>query len=166
MDFVKLLETLKLDEGYSAKVYEDTLDYWTVGYGYCLEKRGLGKITAQQFAALQSKADVQKLVDLEVAKSGLSAQRFWLTKLYETVRDNNKHLEGIFGEYKFSENIFFALNLIAYQIGLEGLMKFEKMIAALNSREFGLAAIELIDSKLGQQTFKRTIRTARIIVKG
>jgi lysozyme len=49
---------------------------------------------------------------------------------------------------------------MVFQLGMRGLMKFKRMMAALDVKDFDRAADEMLDSKWNQQTPKRAQRLA------
>jgi lysozyme len=53
-----------------------------------------------------------------------------------------------------------ALIEMAYQLGIGGLMRFKKMWAAIEAKDFENAHDEALDSKWAKQTPKRAIRVA------
>jgi len=53
-----------------------------------------------------------------------------------------------------------VLTNMAYQIGITGLLKFKKTLKYLKSKEYGLASMEMIDSKWFDQTPERAKRLA------
>jgi lysozyme len=55
---------------------------------------------------------------------------------------------------------------MTYQMGLSGLMKFKKMLAAIESGSFALAANEGLDSKWAKQTPERARRHMNTMLSG
>lgn len=52
---------------------------------------------------------------------------------------------------------------MAYQMGVSGVLKFKRMIAALERGDFNQAATEALDSKWAKQTINRSRRHARVL---
>ena len=52
---------------------------------------------------------------------------------------------------------------MAYQMGVDGLMKFKNMWAAINRQDWDDAADQMLDSKWARQTPERAGRHARIM---
>lgn len=55
---------------------------------------------------------------------------------------------------------------MAYQLGINGMLKFQKMINALRWERWDEAANELLDSKYAKQTPNRAHRNANILLTG
>lgn len=55
---------------------------------------------------------------------------------------------------------------MAYNLGLPGLMKFKKMLAAVNEGGFGRASREMLNSKWADQVGTRAIRLAQMMDEG
>ena len=56
------------------------------------------------------------------------------------------------------QNILFEMS---YQLGVNGVLNFKKMLAALETRDYTLASLEMINSKWYIQTQNRAFRLAR-----
>ena len=55
---------------------------------------------------------------------------------------------------------------MAYQMGVDGLFKFKKMIAALGKGDWNEAAHQALDSRWAKQTPARAERHAAVIANG
>ncbi len=55
---------------------------------------------------------------------------------------------------------------MAYNLGVSGLLKFRKMLAALESGDYQLAAKEMLDSRYASQVKGRALRNARMMETG
>ncbi|MDZ4242178.1 MAG: glycoside hydrolase family protein, partial [Candidatus Omnitrophota bacterium] len=55
---------------------------------------------------------------------------------------------------------------MAFNLGIAGLMRFRKMLAALDDGEYGLAADEMLDSRWADQVGRRAQRLARQMRSG
>ena len=55
---------------------------------------------------------------------------------------------------------------MAYNLGIEGLRKFKKMLAALEKRDYELAAKEMLDSRYASQVKGRARRNAYMMETG
>lgn len=124
---------LKADEGFVPHVYDDHLGYATLGYGFLVDKEKGGRIPA------------------EVAE-------FWL--LYEVehrwgdLLDRLPWLEGQ------PEEVQRALLNMAYQMGINGVCNFRRMLAALKAGRRAEAAMEALNSTWARQTPGRARRVA------
>ncbi len=59
-----------------------------------------------------------------------------------------------------------ALVNMSFNLGFEGFLKFHKMLFALESRDYAMAADEMLDSEWRQQVGERATRLANIIRTG
>jgi len=59
-----------------------------------------------------------------------------------------------------------AIVEMAYQLGIEGLAKFQRMLRALREARFDAAAAEMLDSAWARQTPKRAEHCARLMREG
>lgn len=59
-----------------------------------------------------------------------------------------------------------AITDMSYQMGVHGVMKFGKMIAAIREKQWDLAADEMLDSVWARQTPNRAKRNAEIMRTG
>jgi lysozyme len=55
---------------------------------------------------------------------------------------------------------------MAYNLGINRLLKFRKMLAALGQGDFQLAATEMLDSRYAKQVKGRALRNARMMETG
>lgn len=55
---------------------------------------------------------------------------------------------------------------MAYNLGVSGLLKFRKMLAALSEGDYQLAAKEMLDSRYAKQVKGRALRNARMMETG
>lgn len=55
---------------------------------------------------------------------------------------------------------------MAFNLGIAGLLKFKKMIAAINADNYQLAANEMLDSKWSRQVKQRANELAEMMVEG
>jgi lysozyme len=77
-------------------------------------------------------------------------------------------------ERLFGEGLFSGLNdarkavliNMGYQLGVSGLFKFKKMIAALDRKEYELAAKEMLDSLYAKQTPRRAKELSEQMLTG
>ncbi len=65
-----------------------------------------------------------------------------------------------------SDNVKQALYNMAYNLGVDGLFKFKKMLQALKDKNYELASKEALDSKWAKEVGSRATEIAGIIRKG
>lgn len=134
-----LISDLKQEEGLKLVAYQDHLGFWTIGYGRLIDERKGGGI---------SEAEAEYLLRNDVAKvtSALAAQcQGWVD---------------------MPDNIRRATANMAFQLGINGVLAFKKMWAALRSKDWDEAAKHALDSKWAKQTPNRAKRVADLIRKG
>ncbi len=131
-----LVNDLKRDEGFVPHAYQDHLGYWTLGYGFLIDERrdaDMPKRIAEQWLIHEVVTRWNKLVVREP----------WLNTQPEDVRR--------------------ALGNMAYQLGLNGVCNFKKMLKALKNGNRELAAAEALNSRWAEQTPRRARRVATLI---
>jgi len=136
MDFDRLLDDLKQDEGWEPSAYQDSLGYWTIGYGFLIDKAKGGEIP------------------LEVAE-------FWLE--YEAGEKWNAFVSRHPWVISQPEDVQRALANMSYQMGVGGVSKFENMIAALKAGDREKAALEAMNSTWADQTPNRALRVSSML---
>ena len=121
-----LLSRLVQHEGIKQFAYTDSLGYVTIGVGRCIhEGKGRGLTSDECFMLLKN--------DLMYFRN-LLLKYDWFTK-QDTVRQN-------------------ALVELAFNMGVNGLLGFKKMLSALTVNNYALAAKELADSSWSRQVGK------------
>ena len=128
--YTQLFHDLMRDEGFRERVYRCSAGKQTIGYGWNIDDQPISKLSAQMILADQIDTVTQELND---------ALPWW-----ETLPDNAK----------------LGLANMAFNLGLTRLLKFKKMLAALKAHDFGLAALEALESKWARQVGSRALRIA------
>lgn len=135
---MSLLENIKAHEGFSARIYKDSVGKPTVGYGLLVaalspDELGLNNGKAEPM----SKEVADKILNLKVSK--LKKRVFqclpWLESKPQNVQD--------------------TLIEMAYQLGLAGLMGFRHTLGCIEAGNYAQAARNLRASLLYRQTPKR-----------
>lgn len=135
----ELTEQLKKDEGFSRSVYQDSLGYWTIGYGRLVDKRMGGGITEEEAEYLLNNDILSRLASLSNAMP-------WFNNL-------NDARKG-------------ALVNMSFQLGVEGLLGFKKTLGLLKVGKYADAAEEMLRSRWALQTPSRAYRMAEQIETG
>jgi len=135
IDIEKLMNDLKVDEGFRDKVYKCSAGKLTIGYGWNLEDNELPERIAEM---MLSYAIGDKLQSLE--------RLSWWCGL----NDARKR----------------AIVNMAFNIGVAGVLKFKKMIAAIEREDFSQAALEMDDSKWSKQVGARADRLILMMNRG
>lgn len=127
------------DEGEVLHAYPDSRGYLTIGIGHLIDKRRGGAISkaASRFIFAE---------DLAEKVAGLDRAIPW----WRGLPPDKQRV---------------VVNL-CFQLGIAGLLKFKKMLAALQARDYATAAKQLRASALNRQTPERTERRAKILESG
>ena len=120
-----LREQLLRDEGVRLKVYQDTVGKWTIGVGRNLVDKGL------------SLGEAEMMLDNDIRdfSADVLIAIPWAVRLDEARRG--------------------VLINIAFNAGVQGLLKFKKMLAALERGDYETASREVIDSRLERNRRER-----------
>ena len=129
----KLIEAVKLSEGFRDRVYKDTLGIDTIGYGFAIKDLVLDE-------------DISEMI----LKRKLEA-------LIERVNKRFDFVECLPDE---AQEVIYEM---CYQLGVTGVSKFKKTLVYLENHEFRMASKEMLDSKWARQTPNRAKRLSDII---
>ena len=135
---MSLIENIKTHEGFSARIYKDSVGKPTVGYGFLVTALSPDEIALNGGnIEPMSRETAEKILNLKVAK--LQKRVFqclpWLESKPQGVQD--------------------TLIEIAYQLGLAGLMGFRHTLGCIETGDYAQAAKNLRASLLYRQTPKR-----------
>ncbi len=131
---LKLKSLLTQDESYRQYVYTDTTGHLTIGIGRNLTTRGV------------SLSESLYLLDEDIQYFGTKLDQLfaWFSDLCEARQ--------------------IVLINICFNVGLQGLMGFKRMLDALEKQDYECAATEILDSKVGTiQAHERYNRLANIM---
>ncbi len=132
----KLQEQLKRHEGLKLKAYQCTANRTTIGYGRNLDDKGI----------TQAEADLMLENDVIFLMSVLPGKIDFFNGLNKPRAD--------------------VLVNMAFNLGVNGLLKFKKMLTAMDDGYFELAACEMIDSKWARQVGDRALELAEQMKTG
>ena len=119
---LELLSSIRKHEGFRSKVYKDTLDFDTIGYGFAVKDLVLDEDIAN--IILQRK--------LEALIRNIEFKFSWYADLPNAVKD--------------------VVIEMCYQLGVTGFSKFRKTIKHLENEEWELGASEMLISRWNEQT--------------
>lgn len=139
MNLQQMKDDLVSDEGYRAFVYEDSEGYQTIGVGFLVDhRRGSGL----------SMEECMLILDLRIQAlyKEMSAKIPWFLKLSD-------------GRQR-------ALINMAYQLGVNGVLKFKSMCQALRIGDYAIAEKEALNSLWAKQTPARAKRVASLLRTG
>ena len=123
-------------EGMVPHAYQDSLGFWTIGVGRMIDKRKGGGIS-QQEAELLLDNDVERVL------TNLNQRIEWFHRL----PDRKKR----------------AVANMGFQLGVDGLFSFRRMLAALKRGDWSAAHREALDSRWAQQTPNRAHEIAAML---
>jgi len=132
-----LLTLLIADEGLKLKPYKDTVGKWTVGIGRNLDDVGITEAEAKYLC---------------------------LNDITRVERDLDSKIPGWRGA--LNEKRKLVLASMAFQLGIGGVLKFPKFLAALQRGDYADAAREMQESLWAQQTPARVSRLASMMEAG
>lgn len=137
---------LKKEEGFRPKAYYCTEHYPTIGYGFkCGEK--LDPLPKDE---MTEKEGLDKLKKLVISLDETMLKNPDLYRAYSPCNEARKAI----------------LLSMAYQIGIYGLLKFKKLLAALEQSDYKTASEQVLDSLAARQTPKRWQRNSDQIRTG
>ena len=131
-----LIEQLIDHEGIELKAYKDTVGKITIGVGRNLDDVGI----SGEEAMILLKNDIQRIVDQ------LDEKLDWWREL-DAVRQR-------------------ALISMGFNLGIYGLLKFEKTLNALKNKRWVEASDEMMDSKWASQVGRRAEMLSQIMLTG
>ena len=138
------VEIIAREEGFRVKPYLCSEGYPTVGYGQRIGPKG-ADINQYEFSVPEPVA------------------RLWLE--YEVKRVQAAMFNAGIG-HDVDGDRYSVLVSMAYQLGVAGLLKFKKMLAAVDSENWNEAAIQALDSRWAKQTPERAQRHAKALKTG
>lgn len=137
-------ELLMFEEGYRPRAYMCSTGHPTIGIG---TKLGPKNAPLSHYTFTVSEKAAKAMLDDELLSSRKELIKHrWYTDLNPDRQD--------------------IIKSMAYQIGIHGLFKFKKMIAALERKDWSEAEIQALDSLWARQTPKRASRHAEVLRTG
>ena len=128
MNIDALKSDLERDEGRVPYAYQDSEGYWTCGVGFLIDRAKGGRIP-------------DEVID------------FWLDFNLKLL---DKRLVTIFPWWITTDEVRQGVIAnMAYQLGINGLLEFKLMLAAMRDRDYDRAADEIANSEVARQQPKR-----------
>ena len=125
---MSLIESVKESEGFRSKPYRCTENVLTIGYGFAIKDLELDEDICHQI----------------------------LVKILNDLIDNANDKFPFLLELP-DEKADIVYEMI-YQMGLNGVSKFKKMLKALEDQDFEKASVEMLDSLWAKQTPNRALK--------
>jgi lysozyme len=135
-----LKERLKAEEGFSLKWYPDINGFLTGGYGHKATKEDNTKKG-------KTKTEWEEIFDIDVLKVLMGLKTFVYRDIYKKLSDIRQ----------------LVIADMAYQMGINGVIKFKKMWAALKFGDYPNAMREMLKSDWFKQTPERAEQLAYIM---
>jgi lysozyme len=135
-DRAALLAQLKIDEGTRLHPYTDTTGNLTIGIGRNLSSVGISETEAEALC----------LNDMAAAEAALTRNVPWWLNL-----DDARQM---------------ALINLTFNMGINTLLEFKNMLAALHAGDYSGAAVDLLASKYAKEVGARAERIAALIRGG
>jgi lysozyme len=131
VNWQKLKGEIRKEEGWKGTAYQDSLGYWTIGFGFLVDARKSDSLP-------MAVADVWLDYKIQEKVNALDAQIPWWKNQPEEVQQ--------------------ALVNMAYQLGVEGLLKFKTTLSLLEAGDREGAANSAMKSLWAKQTPARAKR--------
>lgn len=146
----KIEKMLEGDEGFSARVYKDTLDIDSCGDGYNLEANP-SHLSATEIA--------------DIYANGITRERA-RELLEEEVEKTIKHLVADLPYFdSLPENAQIVFVDMAYNMGVKGVERFKTMLADAENGDFVKAAHDGLNSKWARQIHGRATRLMTLLAQ-
>lgn len=139
-----IYKLLGFEEGFEKQAYYCTSGYPTIGKGTKIGPKG-APLKYYEFVFTEKIADAFLEEELRNVRNKLIHES-WYVKLNEDRQT--------------------IIKSMAYQMGIGGLFKFKKMIAALDKGDWNEAAHQALDSRWAKQTPARAERHAAVLANG
>jgi len=136
---VDLKEQLKRDEGVVNHAYQDSLGFTTIGVGRLIDANRGGGL---------SDSEVDYLLNNDITDKTAQV------------------LEALPWASKLSEPRLGVLINMAFQLGIDGLLRFHRALGSIEDGQYSEAVMEMLDSLWAQQTPKRAARLAKQMLTG
>ena len=132
-DFKALIERLKVNEGFRSSVYQCSLGFDTIGYGFAIKDLELTEKEAEHLLT-----------------NRVSQKHLHLLDNLDWYSDMPPEVQGVVLE-------------MVYQLGFSGFKKFKKAISNMKDKNWKDAATEMLDSRWAKQTPNRANQLADIV---
>ena len=136
----ELVRQLKADEGVRAQAYQDHLGFWTIGVGRLIDARKPGSGLRPYEIDFLLQQDIDDRIEQ-------------LTRRLPWFQDLDDARRGV------------LLNM-AFQMGIDGLLKFERTLGLVEAGKFDDAAENMLRSLWATQTPARAQRMAKQMATG
>ena len=144
MNFQRLLDQLKHDEGFRYEPYKCTSGVWSIGYG----TTRINDDVVTEYTPPIPETEASNLLKADAYEACIAAQ-------------------GIFGDFGYLTPLRQEVLVnMAYNLGASGLARFTKMNTAILDRDWKRAAAEMKDSRWYGQVGNRAVRLTEQMGRG
>ena len=147
------VQRLAFHEGCVLKPYKDTHGLWTIGIGRCTDKN---PFTTEELRA----------VGPNWKSEGITKNAAYMLLRNDIRRILRSLKEKIAFWYELDDERQYALLDMAFQMGVNGVLRFKKMLAAMGVGNWIEAKAECLDSNYGREFKTRALRIAGCIATG
>ena len=146
MDKKELMEELIVDEGKVSEIYKDHLGYDTFGVGHLITSKDdeCGKPVGTEVSEKRIMQCLEQDIDGICADLDRNIP-FW--------RELDEERQRVVAN-------------MAFNLGINRLLQFEKFLDALENRDYNKAAVEMMDSRWARQVGPRSERLKERMIKG
>ena len=137
-DQVRLIATLKSDEGCVLYAYKDSLGYTSIGYGRLLDQRKGGGI---------SEYEAEFLLANDLKKIEIQLAPFNWFQIQDSVRQA-------------------ALTMMSYNLGVAGLLHFPQFLLHMGKQEYPEAVAQLVGTPWHNEVGARAVRIETMLASG
>ena len=141
LNYNKLINRIKENEGFSLTPYKDQLGYLTVGYGHLILPN-----EKELFKEKKTKTDLEKIFIQDFKKA---------------VRDYNNFLK----QNTFNKKEQELLVEMVFQIGVKGVLDFKKLLSNMRKKNKHLVCFEMMNSLWYKQTPERVKKLIKIFLE-
>lgn len=158
----RLVENIKISEGFREYPYKDSLGKDTVGFGTLLP---LTVAEVEMVMRERFSISLRNINDGGIVIQGMifplskaEAENILQFRLNQKISESVERKPIIFRFPQEKQEVLFEM---AYQLGVNGLLNFKMMWLALESFDYKVAAAEMLDSKWHTQTPNRAEKLAK-----
>lgn len=152
IDVNEAVQRLAFHEGCVLEPYKDHLGYWTIGIGRCYEKNPI--------------TEAEENVIGKCWKQGITKNSAYYLLRNDIKRTLKELKEKVPFFITLSDERQYALLDMGFQLGVNGVLKFKKMLSALGVGNYEEARVQCLDSNYARQTPKRAKRIANCLATG
>lgn len=128
--------------------YKDSLGYWTIGYGWCIDHI----------------KEIKEMLDN--GGSIIITETYATMKMMEELYKCEEFVNENFRTWSIGQVRLDCLTNMAYNLGCEGLMQFHRTLSLLESHDFEGAAEQCLKSKWAEQVGQRALDISEMFRTG